>query len=211
MAPIIFEPLTIPIKFFHPIIQCAILPAMKKLFKNKLFIGISLFVLFFVTRIILILFGLMFRAWINLIWLGSSFVLFLWGFFEFYSKLQNKIAKRVLAILIATTFILTLLPIPVLNIPYSLILAAEFAGEIGVLPSKEDVIEYDGYKIVGYHRFAFWDSEVDFYEYKNLFFVGSDCLVCCEGYYFDRNDGHFHAYDEMHSYTIEDIVENIKN
>ena len=184
---------------------------MKKLFKNKLFIGISLFVLFFVTRIILILFGLMFRAWINLIWLGSSFVIFIWGIFDFYSTSQNKIARRILAILIAAAFILALLPIPVLNIPYSLILAAEFAGEIGVLPSKEDVIEYDGYKIVGYHRFAFWDSEVDFYEYKNLFFVGSDCLLCSYGYGFDREDGHFYAYDEFYSYTIEDIIEKIKN
>ncbi|SEQ18199.1 hypothetical protein SAMN02910382_02253 [Butyrivibrio sp. TB] len=203
--------LNIPIKFFPLTILYDILPTMKKLFKNKLFIGISLFVLFFVTRIILILFGLMFRAWINCIWLGSSFLIFIWGIFDFYNRSQNKIAKGILSILIAIALIFTFFPMPMIEVPLGLLYAAEFAGELGVLPSKEDVIEYNGYKIVGYHRFAFWDTEVDFYEYKNLFFVGSDCLLYSYGYSFDREDGHFYAYDEMKTFTIEDIVERIKN
>ncbi len=181
---------------------------MKKLFKNKLFIGISLFVLFFVTRIILILFGLMFRAWINCIWLGSSFVIFIWGFIKFYNSVQNKIAKRVLSIITAVVIIFAIIPLP---FPIGLTLAIDWAGEIGAFPNREDVIEYDGYKIVGYHRFAFWDSEVEFYEYKNPFVVRNHCLLWCYGYGFDREDGHFYAYDENNSFTIEDIVKSIKN
>ena len=208
MAPILFESLTIPIKFFHPIIQCAILPAMKKLFKNTLFIGILLFVLFFVARFILGQFGLMFRAWINFIWLASSFILFIWGFIKLYNNVQNKIAKRVLSILTAVVIIFAVLPLP---FPIGLTLAIDWAGEIGAFPTREYIIEDDGYKIVGYHLFAFWDSKVKFYEYKNSFVVGSHCLLSCDNYDFDNNDGHFYAYDEFHSFTIEDIVDNIKN
>lgn len=202
--------LTIPIKFFPLTILYDILPNMKRFFKSMLFIGILLFVLFFVARFILGQFGLMFRAWINCIWLGSSFVLFMWGSLKFYPGIKNKIVKRILAIITIIALIFTFFPMPVLEFPLGLLLIADWTCRIGVFPNKEDVIETEGYKIICYHRLTFMDSEVEFYEYKNSFVVGNDCLLRCYGYDFDNKDGRFYAYDDVRAIPIEEIVDNIK-
>lgn len=183
------------------------MPLMKKVFNTQLIISILLFLSFIIVRFVLGLFGLMFRAWINLIWLAGASLLFVYGFTKLYISIKGKKIKLLLTILMSGFLLFMIMPIPFIGIPLGLTYAVSIGGDIGVFPHREDVLEIDEHKIVAYHRYAFWDSEVEIYEYKNPFVVGNDCLLWCYGYSYDK-DGEFYAYDEMHSYSIEDIMNN---
>ena len=168
---------------------------MKKVFKNLLYTSAALLVIYLLAQLVLLIFGLQFRAWINVWWLGAVVVTFVAGLFQRYFKTKNKIILISMGTAVILGFILLYTPIGLITI---LMLES--------IPHEEHVVVIDGYKFVGYKEDG-WDVFIDFYDYKNSFVSGSKKRFTANGYNID-DDGNEVFYDELRDLEhLEDIYE----
>ncbi len=169
---------------------------MKKIYNNLLATSGVLLVVYLLAQIILNVFGLQFRAKINVWWLGGVFGLFIIGVIQLYIKTKSK--KVLFSMIISTVIFVALF----FNTEFSLLVI----GLLEQIPHEEYVIVIDGYKFVGYEE-DFWDVFIDFYDYKNAIVSGTKKRFDAIGYKTDEA-GNLVFGDDLRYYEhLEDIYE----
>ena len=167
---------------------------MSKVFKNLLVTSGILLAIYLLVQLILNVFGLQFRAKINVWWLGITFVLFIIGIIQLCNRRKSK--KLIFSVVISISILVLLC----FNPEFDLIVISLLEQ----IPHKEYILVIDGYKFVGYEDDS-WDVFIDFYDYKNKFVSGSEKRFRAYGYTTDEN-GNRIFYDENRNYEhLEDI------
>jgi len=134
---------------------------LKKLKKSILFYMILYIIIFVITNFILNIFSMSFRAWVYIFSLIFVCIGFVAGILQLLCKIKKKVVKIVLIIL----FIISLIP------------CFLYGFVIGILAyHQEHVVIRDGEKMVAY-VYGWLDTDVSYYDYKNLFFVGNKIKV----------------------------------
>ena len=165
-----------------------------KVLKNLLVISGVLLAIYLFAQLILNVFGLQFRAKINVWWLGITFVLFIIGIIQLCNRRKSK--KLIFSVVISISILVLLC----FNPEFDLIVISLLEQ----IPHKEYILVIDGYKFVGYEDDS-WDVFIDFYDYKNKIVSGSEKRFRAYGYTTDEN-GNRIFYDENHNYErLEDI------
>lgn len=168
---------------------------MKKIINNLIITSICLFVIYIIAQILLNLFGLQFRAKVNVIWLGSSLLGFVVGIV--LKSIITRNVKLFMAVIAASFMTMT-----ALLSPYGIYIICA----IDEIPHKEYVVEIDGYKFVGYENDA-WDVFIYFYDYKNAVVSGNKIRFTANGAEIDEN-GNVVIFDDIREiYNLEDIYE----
>ena len=106
---------------------------MKKIINNLIITSICLFVIYIIAQILLNLFGLQFRAKVNVIWLGSSLLGFVVGIV--LKSIITRNVKLFMAVIAASFMTMT-----ALLSPYGIYIICA----IDEIPHKEYVVEIDG-------------------------------------------------------------------
>ncbi len=161
--------------------------------KKVLFTSTALLVTYILTEVILGIFGLQLRAWINVVWLWATFGGFVLGVILIFIMTRK---KTILFGMIATVALV----VGILFSPVGIDVLLFF----GQIPHKEYVTEIDGHKFVGYEDDV-WDVCIDFYDYKNPFVSGTEKRFTACGSKID-DSGNRVFYDDFREYRHwEDI------
>lgn len=170
---------------------------MSKTYKNLLAISGALLATYLLAQGILNVFGLQFRAMINVWWLGITFILFISGVIQ--QCIVRKNNKKFVFSVVASISIFVLF---CFNPEFELFLICLLEQ----IPHKEYVLVLDGYKFVGYEDDS-WDVFIDFYDYKNKIVSGTKKRFTALGYITDEK-GKRIFYEENYNYEhLEDIYE----
>ncbi|MBO4456557.1 MAG: hypothetical protein J5802_02425 [Butyrivibrio sp.] len=169
---------------------------MKKHLKSILFYSVVALAIYILSQCILGIFGLQFRAKINVWWLGITFGLFVIGVVQ--QCIIRKSKKLVFSVVIGVVSFAVLCLNPFFGI--------FVIDSIERIPHKEHVLVIDGYKFVGYED-DFWDVFIDFYDYKNGIVSGTKKRFTAIGYETD-DAGNKVFYDDLRYYKhLDDIYE----
>lgn len=153
------------------------------------------FICYIVSSIILKLFNLQYRAWVNVFCIAVVCVCLLLGLVLSYISF-NSIKKKLLLLI---AFLLSLGFIWICRLPIVIFCEA--------IPHKDRVDTIDGRTFVGYED-DFWDRSIDYYEYKNFLVAGSKRFFSL--YTVDENPDGSLAYYDMDGnriYHLSDLHE----
>lgn len=158
---------------------------MKNLFKYVLTYVILYTLIFIIVKLILNALGIEFLNWVYNVWIVTTIVGILIGIIQVIVKTKNKYDK--IKIIICCTCAIGLIAM------FWQIFAFFY---IAFLP-PEHIVKKDGKKMVGYVN-AFLRTNVDYYEYYNVFF--RSYTISIEE---DYGKGGFDPLDEKYKYTHE--------
>ena len=173
--------------------------SLKNPFKHLLISSAFLIVSYVLVRITLGFFDLQFRAWVNVIWIALTILVFIAGLIQRESRPVDTKAQFKISVFIFAVFLMVCIP----YIPFAL--TYKF---IDVVPLYEDVIEIDGQKYIASHNIGFFDSDISFYEYKNFMFSSAHNIYPDWGYDTDE-EGNVIAlyYGEETVYDIDNYLD----